>query len=482
MIKSILIDLLSKFSQKEIREFGEFVHSPFFNKNEGVTKLFDYIRNQYPGFDEKCIEKSYVYGKIFPGAEYNDGFMRTLMFSLSSLAENYLSYQRFKNDYFVDKRYLLCELNDRGLNRLFNKNMKTVSKKLNDEQVKDADYFHNMYNLEYENLFFLGRTNFDRIEKIVKNSDAENMFNHLTCYYLIHSMNHYIYFLNVMQLYHFSFNTDAFKDILKLLKKSMLEVPAVNLAYNLLMLFLDEDNESYFYDTLELLENHENEFHRLHLNNAYMNLKNYCKRMILKGKEKFLKELFDVYKIDIRKRTYTMLEYMSFRYYTDVVETGLKLKELKWVRDFIETYKSKLPEDSRENTYRYSLALYEFALKNFEKSLELLSKVKYYDVYHKMKYRGLVLMLYYELDYGDALLSHMDSFKHFLLNDSLISEERKMYYSGFIKYIGTLSGLRDKHKKDELMCLKQNVNEDNALFNKEWVLEKIGEIEVSLRC
>lgn len=477
MNRSLLIELLSKFNLKEIREFGEFVHSPFFNKNEGVTKLYDYLRRQYPDFDEKCIEKKYIYSKIFPNTEYNDGFMRTLMFNLFSLAENYLSYLRYKDNYFADKRYLLYELNERGLDRLFKKNMKSLAKKLADEQIKDAEHYYQMYNIEYENLYFLGRTQLDKIEKIVKNSDVEDMFNHLTYYYLIHAMTHYTYFLNVMELYRFSFNTDVFKDIIKILKtERMMDVPAVNLAYNLLMLFLDEDNESHFYNTRELLLNHESEFHMLHINNANMNLKNYCKRMILKGKEKFLKELFEIYKIDIQKQTYSLLKDMSFRYYTDVVETAIKLKEYAWVNEFIEEYKSVLPADSQENTYLYSLALYEFAMKNYENSLELLSKVKYNDVYHKMKLRSLLLMLYYELDYGDLLFSHLDSFNHFLLNDSLITDERKIYYSSFIKYIRHLSGVKDKGKKHDLQSLNQKISNDRTIFNKEWLIEKINEL------
>jgi hypothetical protein len=477
MVKSILIELLKKFTPKEIREFGEFVRSPFFNKNEGDVKLFDYLRKQYPEFKKECVEKSYVYARIFPNADYNDGFMRTLMFNLCSLAENYLSYQRFRDNFYVDKKYLLYELNERKLSRLFKKNLKSVLKKLEEEPLKDAEYYYNLYNIEYENLYFLGRTNLDKIEKIVKNSDVENMFNHLNYFYLIHSMNHYTYFLNIMELYRFSFKTDVFKDIMKALKAdSMLDIPVLHLSYNLLMLFLDEENESFFFCTKELLDKHEEEFHRLLLNNAYMNLKNYCKRMILKGKNSFLKELFELYKIDISKKTYAMQTDMSFRYYTDVVETALKLKEYTWAKEFVKDYKSSLTPEAKENTYLYSLALIEFALKNFERSLELLAKVKYNDVYHKMKYRSLLLMIYYELDFSDLLLSHLDSFNHFLLNDTLISEERKIHYSNFIKYIRHLSGLRCKNINQDLHVLKQKVMEDPELYNKEWVIEKIDEL------
>lgn len=477
MNKSTLIDLLRKFSHKELKEFGEYVSSPFFNKNHSVIKLYDYLRKQYPDFNVRKLKKEYVYGKIFPKAVYNDGFMRTIMFNLANLAEDFLTFKRVKLYYFTEKKFLLYELNERELDRLFEKNMKIISKKLTDEQIKDADYYYNMYNIEYENLYYLGRTNLDKIESIVKKSDVEDMFNHLTYFYLIHAMTHYTYFLNIMELYRFSFKTDVFEDILKILRAdSYLEVPAVSLSYNVLMLFLSEDDDSHFYKTKELLEKHKDEFNRDQINNAYLNLKNYCKRMILKGRENFLKELFKIYKIDIGNKTYMTLNDMSFRYYTDVVETALKLKEYSWVKEFIEKYRSSLTADSRENTYLYALALYEFAVKNFEKSLELLSTVKYNDVYHKLKYRSLMLMLCYELDYVELLLSHLDSFNHFLLNDNLISNERKIYYSGFIKYIRNLSGLRDKVKKQDLQSLKQKVTEDRALYNKEWVIEKIDEL------
>ena len=476
MNKSILIELLSKLNAKEIKEFGEFINSPFFNKNESVIKLYDYLRKQYPEFDERKINKKYAFGKVFPGVEYHDGFMRTLMFNLCSLAEDFLSYRKYKSSYYVDKQFLLYELNNMELNRLFKRNIKVVLKKLAEEQIRDADYFYNKYNIDYEYFHYLSRTKLDKIEKIVKKSDAEDMFNHLTYFYLIHAMNHYVYCLNVMELYRFSFNTDLLEDILKILKAERFkDIPSVDICYNVLMLFIKENDISYFYKTKELLGKYENKLNWYQVHNAYLNLKNYCKRMIQKGKISFINELFEIYKIEINRKLYPLQREMSFRYYTDVVETALKLKKYQWTKEFIEKYKRELPSDSQENTYYYSLALYEFAMKNFEKSLGLLSKVKYNDVYHKIKYRSYLIMLYYELDYGDLLLSHLDSFNHFLINDTLISDERKEFYSNFSKYIKNLSGLKDKGKKLNLQGLKQKVKDEKTLHNREWLIEKIDE-------
>ena len=96
MLKSNLLEILRNFSNTELKDFGEYVRSPFFNKNVSTIKLYDYLRKFSPDFDDKKLEKEYTYNKIFAGAHYNDGFMRTIMFNLSKLAEDYLAYSKFK--------------------------------------------------------------------------------------------------------------------------------------------------------------------------------------------------------------------------------------------------------------------------------------------------------------------------------------------------------------------------------------------------
>jgi hypothetical protein len=478
MNKSVLIELLSRFTPKEIKEFDEFIKSPFFNKNQSVINLFEYLRKQYPAFDKECIEKKTVYANIFPGVDYNDGFMRTLMFNLGSLAEDYISYTYYKNNYYTEKSFLLHELNNRELNRLFERNYKAVSKQLNDEQIKDADYYFNKYNIEFENLYYLHRINPDKIEKIVVQSDVEEVFDNLTNYYLIQSMDHYIYFLNIMELYRFRFNTDELEKIVKILKtEKYKDIPTIEIYYNVLMLFLKEEDTSYFHKILELLKKNENVLHKSQLHHTYLNLKNYCRRRIQKEDNRFIKELFKIYQIELNKKIYPMQNEMSFRYYTGVIETALKLKEYKWTKDFIEKYKCELGEDSRENAYLYGLALYEFAMKNYEQSLEPLSKVRYNDVYHKLKYRSLLVMLFYELDYTELLLSHIDSFNHFLLNDKLITAERKEHYSNFLKSIKAIIVYKGCGKGQDIDFLRKKIIENHIIYNKEWLIEKLDELK-----
>jgi len=123
--------------------------------------------------------------------------------------------------------------------------------------------------------------------------------------------------------------------------------------------------------------------------------------------------------------------------------------------------------------------LYEFAVKNYEKALELLSKVKYNDIYHKTEVRCLITAIYYELNMEDVLASHLDSFRHFITNDRLIAEDRKEYFSNFVKYARNLSSLKNKKSGPDVYMLKCKAEKETVLYNKEWILEKINEIEAA---
>src|SRR5438552_1897987 len=136
MLNSNLLKLLAKFTPSEMKEFGEFASSPFFNKNENVIKLFEYVRKYYPDFENKKLEKENAFSKIFPKQKYNDGYMRTLMFRLQNLAEEYLSYANYRKKEGALKINLLDELNSRKLEKAFLKALNEQEKEFEESAYK----------------------------------------------------------------------------------------------------------------------------------------------------------------------------------------------------------------------------------------------------------------------------------------------------------------------------------------------------------
>src|SRR6187399_636282 len=126
MLKSNLLEIIKTFTPAEVKSFGEYVASPFFNKNESVTSLYEYIRKHYPDFEEKKMEKEHVFSRIFPDADYNDGFMRTLMFNTNKLAEEFIAYTKFNGDGFAGEKFLLESFEDRKLNKQFERKLKNM--------------------------------------------------------------------------------------------------------------------------------------------------------------------------------------------------------------------------------------------------------------------------------------------------------------------------------------------------------------------
>lgn len=476
MKKSILIELLQKFSSKEMKEFEEFVHSPFFNKNQSVVSFFDYLRKQYPAFDDSAVGKKAIYSKIFPGIEYNDGFMRMLMFNLAGLAEHYLAFTGFRESLFAEERSLLHKLNEKDCDRLIERKMKEISKKLENTSIRNTDYFYSKFMIEYEYFYYQNRVNLDKIEKVINRPEVEKMFNNITDFYFLQAIKHYVFYLNRQNLYHIDFKPEFLEDMFKIIDPKYLHRnPIVSLYYNVLMLYLKGDDYSNYYNAKEKVLESENMINKHDLIWIYTNLQDYCKKMINKGNNKFLRELFNIYKIKIEKKIYAWEE-MPAKFYIGVADTALKLKEFDWALEFMEKYKSELALKIKDNIYFYSLALYEFSRKNFESSLELLSKVKYTEIYQKADVRCLTAKLYYELEMDDLLITHIDSFRHFLMNDKLIAQEKKKDYSNFIKIIKLLYIIKSKNNKEGAQLLAKKITDHPTVFDRDWLLEKIWAI------
>ena len=83
--KSNLLVILSSFTSAEIKEFDDFIQSPFFNKNQSVIKLYSYLKKQYPYFEEKAVFKRTVYKSVFPETETGEYFYGVFQYYANTL-------------------------------------------------------------------------------------------------------------------------------------------------------------------------------------------------------------------------------------------------------------------------------------------------------------------------------------------------------------------------------------------------------------
>ena len=476
MTDSNLIDLLKTFSSEEIKKLEEFIVSPYFNNSERVIKLFKIIRKYHPEFVNINLSKIKIYNKLFPGKKYQDNTLRVLIHYLSSLIERYFAISRFEKNKAEYGLYLSGELFNRRMYKMYERVYNQSIKLLEKTEIKNDDHYYYKYKFESENFTSISTSNSGIYERFLDKVNINNITDELTYYYLSKCLKSYNMILNLERSYNKIFNTESFKELYAKIDISLYSnVPVIEIYYYLIKLQLKIENESYFYKVKDLLRLNKNSLDILEVTNIYINLGNYCIRNVQMGKKNFRKERFIIYKEEIKDETYLINGYMSPKYYVNAVNAGLQINEYKWVRDFINKFKSTIQKENRDNLFYYCSALYHFYIREFEQCLETLSKVIYEDSYLNLQIRTLQLMTHYEMEHEESLYSSLDSFRHFIKNNKLIPAEQKNIFSTFITFLNKII----KHSSDsgsyDFKKLKNDLIKERAT-NKEWLLRKIEDL------
>jgi len=112
-----LLDIIKELSNKDLRKFKEFVHSPYFNKNEDISKLCDiiYIKARYSKYGE--LSKKNIFKELFPGIKFQDNKIRNLISELMKLLEYFLAISDFSEENIEVQNHLISALNKRNIGK-----------------------------------------------------------------------------------------------------------------------------------------------------------------------------------------------------------------------------------------------------------------------------------------------------------------------------------------------------------------------------
>lgn len=477
MYNNSLITLLKSFTLKEIQDFRDFLISPYFNKKKSVIKLYDIIMNEYPDFNGESISKERIYAELFTGKAYNDSNLRVLIHNLNDLAKKFTAYRNFEENQFeFDFRQLTGLMSRRQFSQL-DKMVKKLLSNIETERIISDESNFLKYRLEYDYIFYLSESNFGIYEKFLDKADFEKVFSYFSAYYYIRSMRLYINILNLKLIYNRTFKAEKFEKMVSAIDKSLFTVsPVIEIYYCIIKLFNRKNDEKYYLRIKEILGNIKSALHRDDLVEIYVNLTNFCNRKISAGYKLFEKEKFELYKEETALKLYQVERQMAPVYFKNVVILALSLGEYNWIKEFIFKYKDELPKNSVENVYNYCMALYEFDMKQFEKALEYLSRIKYDELYLKYDSKILQIMIYYEMNSLEPLFSSMEAFRHFLLNNKLLPDIKKKLYLNFYKFFKKTINFSLKNDREDLELLKAEITSCEVVFNKNWIVKKIDNL------
>ncbi len=479
MIKSTLLEILKTFNKEELKRFEDFLRSPYYNKNSNVIKLFNVIKKYFPDLESKNLNRESVWKELFLEKSFNYGVMKNLIYELQKLSEKFLHIQNYEDNKFEQELNLLRKLNNRNLFQLFEKNLKTLKSAINNSPI-DPDHFYYKFLTEAAEQSYLS---LHYKTKDVNFCKYEIMNESLLAFFYSNFFEKNYNSFHDSMLYNKSYD----KRTLDIVLKSFENNPVSNNEFVLMHYYAlktvvnASDDDSY----LKLKKLFNKLFTKLNTDKKFnfsMALINFCNLRIMKGKTGYVEEMFDTYKMMVEHGFYNTGkdEYISPPMYANIVSMAGNLKQFDWADKFIFDFKDRLHPSSGEQYYLLANVILNLKKKNYEDALQFLTKFKSRNEIEKITLKRFQIMIYYESGFFDELFSLIDTSKHFISNDSKVTDTAKNIFGNFLyfvqKFAELKSGIQDgKRNEISLHNLKDEIM-NREVSNRIWLLEKIDEL------
>lgn len=480
MLNTHLIKILRSFSKEELTSFADFIYSPFFNKSKTVHKLWEAIKKYAPGFEHADLEKEKIFAIVFEGKEYNYGTMKNLIHSFTQLTEKFLEISIYEKDKFQQTYNSLTYCLSKYFPDLFRKKFDKSIKEL--ENLSEGGEQHYLYKYQLQ-WMSAALTGLESKKDMVVFRQAES----LICFFLIHlfKIKH-----NIMTFYiednfieendlaeMFLKNIDMNKILEGIKKVNPQDFDIVNLYYHMHLCRRDPGNDNYFLPYKEMLLNskkylHEDEFNSLA--RTFPNIMNQRAYMGIKGTKKETAEFFK-FLIDSGISLGNTDSKISTTYFTAIIKYLLQVKDFEYAQRFFEKFSSDIAGKDKENLKNYYLSYLYYEKNDINSSLEYSGKIKPDVNMYKFGIKILQIKCYFELGESEPFKYTLDAYRQLIYRADFINESLKNYTKNFLNSVNALFEYK-VFQKGNLAEIKFDIV-NNKMSNKEWILEKLEEIE-----
>jgi len=493
MQNSRLISMMRGLSAKEVREFGRFIrHCGYFNANQNVTDLFDYLRKFHPDFDSDKLNQGEVFKRLFPKATDDSKakrYIRDLRSDLSLLLEDYLVLKQTDRKHHEtgginrDRQYLLMKaFKDRNRIDLYQGLIDEFMRDLERSPERDMYFYYHLFKLNHL-IYSHPATN-----KIARGIDSlhETMRN-LDLFYCAVKLNYYCEMINRQNILNVHYDEPPLiEEVRKLTTQSSFKDEKLFRVYNgIVRLLQNQDDEACYFSLKKTLLANIDIFPDDEKMEMLTYLRNYCTYARNAGKLHFAVEHFEINDLLLKYNDWKSQGFISNVTFVNVVEVGYGLKKFEWTDRFIEAYAPLLNESLRDNAVQFCQGLKHYVQEDFEKARDTFEHLTIKEnIYYKLRAMALLLRCYYELPEGqDFLIDRFFArFRSFLRYQDILNEAGTRRFLHLIKYTDKLirvSRIFDRQeRREEGEKIKADLAAEEHLSARLWLKQKAGAIQL----
>lgn len=482
MEKSKLLELLKKMHSRELTRFGEFIHSPYHNKNESLKRLGDCILKEAPDFDnERRLAKERVFQHVFPDKPFDAAVFHRCSSQLLELLYAFLTLEQHQKQAAAERATLLEALRRRKVP----KHYELLAKDWQDVLDKEAQQLGRAESdwLRYR---FYREANAYFIDSGERRYDAhlQGQYQALNRFFLLEQWRMACDMASRNTVVQGKYSYPLLPYLSEYVEQSEHRDDIVLALYRRALDMLTqpaEAQEPHYQQLKTAVLAVRETLSDADLVDIYGYLLNYSIRQINRGKKEYYREALQHYEFLVGRRLMFFDGYLPAANYKNIVTIALALEEYEWAKQFIHEHRLSLPPDVRENAFSYNLASYYYAIGQHKEALQTLHDVVFTDVSYHLGAKIIQLKSYYELDEGEALYSLLDSFGSYLRRNKEISDAQKTANAHFLRLAKKLYQLKEgkNHwRKAEWLEKYEDwwakMHETSPIANKLW-LENAGE-------
>lgn len=472
-----LVKLLKTFSKKEINRFGDFVNSPFYNKNQNVIRLCDTVMDYYPEFNSADFTEEIIFSKLFAGEKFSYFKIKNIISDLYQLSISFLgicAYEKKGTDMYTE---ILNELHERKLESLYIQKEKQIKDNLGKIKKKDELYYYLTYQLAKINTshfkFEKSGYSFDLIQK-----ESDSFFE----YSLAGLLRSYSKMLTNSNHGNVKFDLNMFKHVWDFVNSDTAELNPSCMIYRQIIKLELTKSETCYRELLDLKNKYLQFLPDEDIYYILLVLNSYTVYRLRNGDEKFYKDRY-AYLKEIFERKFIPDNDIMYVNFISTFTSACMAEDLKWAEEFLNRYQKGIsPAGKKSDTVNFCKAFLNYKLKNYNKALEFFAKTNFRLFLMKVMVKSYTLRIYYEQKMWDQAFSAIDAFRHYLKKEKLISEDQKSAQYEFMINLSELIKIRIENygngKNEKLHMLQKQINgmKSNPLGSKNWLLEKAGKV------
>jgi len=482
MLPQNTVEILKSLNKSELKKLGDFIRSPYFNSRETLHLLFLEIDKQYPELTDKKFEYKRIYKKIYPG-EYKESTVRNLYSDFGGLLKKFIAYEKFGSNEMHFNLELVNGLWDKKCFEQSNKIISSLKKEMESTISFERGRFLNMLALEMCYSNNLNGMNKRAPEEY--NAAFNSLLDNLTYFFLwtgfdfqcldsvlekAHNIKDKKVFINK----EFLKNIDM-ENFIKTLPQGSYS-DAMKIIYLLYKYTGSDISGEQYTEFIKLIKNNFDNFDTITKFTVWNTLLTIILLKLVPKDNKYYSEAFELNKYF---ENFILVNnpdiHLAAPWYRNVISIALVVKEYDWAKKFIDNYSGHLREEIRDKEINYAMGRLSCQLKEHEKSLQYLNKIKFEQITERLNVNFYYLVNYIELKSYQPAISMLNSIRQFYSESKEISEMFAVLIEDSLKYFKEIIKAEENNKKIDYAILKEAENA-GRYYQKQYILEKLKQL------